>query len=361
MSTRNRMDDDSDGPSRYAPKWLRDERSRRRPQRPMRLPEAPQLVVSDERPQSSDDRHTQSWDDRNTQSWDDRDAFEGDVAIRQMLMRQSLSPQVVPEPPRWERQRSHLGMIVRLSMAIAIAFAAAVVLVQMFPIRSMQPSTEGRDVAVASAKTGSSGSSSQREATPFVKSGDRVSDRPAATPEPASRNGATQEPASRNNVVNGGAAVASASAPVAAAATPALASQSARPWPVPTQAPTPSPTVQANNVVALQSAPATTAPSESSQRELQPDEIDMLLRRGESFVAEGDIAAARLVLQRAAEARDARAALALGATYDPNALKKLGVIGVKPDITQARAWYEKAAEFGSSEAPQRISSLPQAR
>lgn len=342
MSTRNRMDDDSDGPSRYAPKWLRDERSRRRPQRPMRLPEAPQLVVSDERPQSSDDR--------NTQSWDDRDAFEGDIAIRQMLMRQSLSPQVVPEPPRWERQRSHLGMIVRLSIAIAVAFAAAVVLVQIFPIRSMQPSTEGRDVAVASAKTGSSGSSSQREATPFVKSGDRVSDRPAAT----------QEPASRNNVANGGAAVASASAPVAAAASPSLASQSARPWPMPAQTQTSTPTVQGSDALALQSAPGATAPSASSQRELQPDEINMLIRRGESFIAEGDIAAARLVLQRAAEARDARAALALGATYDPNALKKLGVIGVKPDIAQARAWYEKAAEFGSSEAPQRISSLPQA-
>src|SRR5262249_33208408 len=45
--------------------------------------------------------------------------------------------------------------------------------------------------------------------------------------------------------------------------------------------------------------------------------VAFLVNRGEELIAQGDIAAARLLLQRAAEARDARAAFALAATYDP--------------------------------------------
>ena len=71
----------------------------------------------------------------------------------------------------------------------------------------------------------------------------------------------------------------------------------------------------------------------------------------------GDIAAARLMLRRAAEAHNARAALALAATYDPLVLKKIGAFGVSPDIATARRWYEKAQEYGSAEAPRRLELL----
>jgi TPR repeat protein len=64
---------------------------------------------------------------------------------------------------------------------------------------------------------------------------------------------------------------------------------------------------------------------------------------------------------RAAEARDARAALALGAAYDPDVLKKLGVLGVMADAAQAREWYEKAARFGSGEATRRLEVIAQGR
>jgi TPR repeat protein len=74
---------------------------------------------------------------------------------------------------------------------------------------------------------------------------------------------------------------------------------------------------------------------------------------------QGDISAARAALKRAAETGDARAALALGATYDPNELKEMGAIGIKSDVAQALAWYMKAAEYGSAEAPKRIALLPQ--
>jgi hypothetical protein len=53
-------------------------------------------------------------------------------------------------------------------------------------------------------------------------------------------------------------------------------------------------------------------------RQLDRDEIAALLKRGENFIRSGDLASARLVLQRAAEAGDMHAALTLAATFDPN-------------------------------------------
>jgi len=92
-------------------------------------------------------------------------------------------------------------------------------------------------------------------------------------------------------------------------------------------------------------------------RNLDRDEIDALVKRGEDFIASGDLAAARLVLQRAAEGGDAGAALTLAGTYDPLVLEKLGVQGLSADVAKARAWYERAKEFGSTEAPRRLEML----
>jgi hypothetical protein len=49
-------------------------------------------------------------------------------------------------------------------------------------------------------------------------------------------------------------------------------------------------------------------------RNLDRDEIDTLVKRGEDFIASRDLAAARLILQRAAEGGDAGAALTLAGT-----------------------------------------------
>ncbi len=91
---------------------------------------------------------------------------------------------------------------------------------------------------------------------------------------------------------------------------------------------------------------------------LDPDEVARLVKRGQDYLAQGDIAAARLILGRATEAQNAQAALSLGATYDPAVLRGLHVLGFKPDVAQARTWYEKAAEYGSTEAAQRLAALP---
>ena len=100
----------------------------------------------------------------------------------------------------------------------------------------------------------------------------------------------------------------------------------------------------------------TSAPPARAAR-VDRDEIAVLIKRGEDFMAAGDLAAARVVLRRAAEARDARAALALAATYDPLVLDQLKVYGFAADVATARLWYEKAKEFGSAEAPRRLELL----
>jgi TPR repeat protein len=74
----------------------------------------------------------------------------------------------------------------------------------------------------------------------------------------------------------------------------------------------------------------------------------------------GDIAAARLVFRRAANAGNPQAALTLGATFDPLVLAELGVLGFPSDPAQARSWYDKAARLGSPEASRRIEALAQA-
>jgi TPR repeat protein len=99
------------------------------------------------------------------------------------------------------------------------------------------------------------------------------------------------------------------------------------------------------------------APRRPVQQALSSDEIEQLTHRAEAFLAQGDITAARLLLERAAEAHDARAALTLGSTYDPNVLRSMGVVGIRPDTAQAHAWYERALEFGSGEAHRRLTAL----
>jgi hypothetical protein len=91
--------------------------------------------------------------------------------------------------------------------------------------------------------------------------------------------------------------------------------------------------------------------------QLDSDEIAILIKRGRDLLADGDLAAARLLLRRAAEAGSAEGAFALGTTFDPVALQRLGAIGAAPDLAQARQWYQRAAELGSSAASQQLAGL----
>ena len=90
---------------------------------------------------------------------------------------------------------------------------------------------------------------------------------------------------------------------------------------------------------------------------LSAQEIAILVERGRVLFDAGDLAAARLFFRRAANAGDAAAALAMGATYDPDVLAKRFIRGIEADAQEARMWYEKARELGSPEGPRRIEML----
>lgn len=109
-------------------------------------------------------------------------------------------------------------------------------------------------------------------------------------------------------------------------------------------------------------APAAVSPPPQSEvvRNLDPREILVLVKRGQDMLASGDVLSARLMLQRGAEARDGRAALLLGTTYDPALLKQLGANGLA-DVAQARNWYQKAREWGEPDAQRQLEALAVSR
>jgi hypothetical protein len=98
-------------------------------------------------------------------------------------------------------------------------------------------------------------------------------------------------------------------------------------------------------------------PPDRVLRQLPRDELASMLQRANDFIKAGDLSSARLLLQRAAEAGDAHAALTLASTFDPNVLKALGFQDAGADVAMARLWYERAVKFGSAEAPQRLQQL----
>jgi hypothetical protein len=97
----------------------------------------------------------------------------------------------------------------------------------------------------------------------------------------------------------------------------------------------------------------------SSSTPFSGDQLAALLSRSNDFLKDGDFAAARILLRRAAESGSADAALMLGKTFDPLYLSEVGAMGIQPDIEQCRQWYEKAAELGSEAAAQRLANLTQ--
>jgi hypothetical protein len=111
----------------------------------------------------------------------------------------------------------------------------------------------------------------------------------------------------------------------------------------------------------LSPAPPPRRANDRRALQLDSDEIASLIKRGQDFIANGDLAAARLLLRRAAEAGSAEAALTLGTTYDPIELRRLGAVGTVPDAAKARQWYQRAAELGSTAASQQLAGLGEAR
>jgi hypothetical protein len=92
-------------------------------------------------------------------------------------------------------------------------------------------------------------------------------------------------------------------------------------------------------------------------QELSPNEVAALVRRAQELLASGDLPAARMLLRRAADAQNARAALLLAKTFDPITLRHLSTADPGPDLAQARNWYQRAKEWGAPEAQRQLDAL----
>ena len=87
---------------------------------------------------------------------------------------------------------------------------------------------------------------------------------------------------------------------------------------------------------------------------LSEEELAKLLGQGLLMLGSGNVNSARLLLLRAADSGNARAALILGDTYDAERLTRIGAASVVPDRDKAAFWYSRADELGASEAKERL-------
>ena len=90
---------------------------------------------------------------------------------------------------------------------------------------------------------------------------------------------------------------------------------------------------------------------------LSASETTELLEHGDALLRTGDITSARLFYERVAAAGVGRAALRLGATYDPAFLNRAGLGNMPADPGQARAWYSRAVDLGEAEAKKLLDAV----
>ncbi len=116
--------------------------------------------------------------------------------------------------------------------------------------------------------------------------------------------------------------------------------------------------VRVASAVPVAAAPVVAPPvADPSARKLDGDELATLFNRAKGLLAAGDIPSARLLLERAADAQEPSAALMLARTYDPEVLGTQDARNIIPDPAMARAWYQKAAQFGSADARRRLAEM----
>jgi hypothetical protein len=98
---------------------------------------------------------------------------------------------------------------------------------------------------------------------------------------------------------------------------------------------------------------ASPLPQSSSERE----RVLALHAKGIEQLERGNVFAARKFFERAVEGGLAQSAVALAGTYDPDELAKMKVVGMQPNVEEARKWYERARELGAFEATERLRRL----
>jgi hypothetical protein len=304
--------------------------------------------------------------------------FEGDAALRELRSRLASAPDQAPEPPMYQVKTPIFAAVVRLVGVMILAAVGALGFLWITSPRGVPPqqvASKGGSTDIGSVsyrgfavQPGPPSAAEAARRAPDAPPGgspwaaanynvtDGVVDTPAATLAP-------RAPASRTTMPSPAAPAPAATAPTPPLVVPPPADAAPMPPPVaptPVAAPPPAasaPTPKAPPAIAapISAPPPPTSTVASPDR----DEVATLLARARTYLATGDVAAARVVLRRAAERDDPQAALALGGTYDPIVLKRLGIVNLRADPTQAREWYRRAVQLGSADASLRLEQLVQ--
>ena len=337
--------------------------------------------------------------------------FEGDVAIKELRARLALAPDQMPEPPLYRASDPIFAVVARLTGVMVLAAVGALGFLWIMAPHASPPENpivgqSNDELALASYRTS--------EVSQPLRTSESTSEGAKAerVPETLASRASWSAVDYARDVTDG-------AAPAPADLAPRAAVSASRPAAPPTRSvalavptgPVTDPSVSTPRSAAPQisvpqiSAPQVSAPQVSAPQVSAPpifappvfaprvsapqvaparlpapvteaptvvsaappsigsgpdhDEVAALLVRARAYISAGDVAAARLVLRRAAEHADSQAALALGGTYDPIVLKRLGVINFHADTAQARDWYRRAAELGSTDAPLRLEQLAQ--
>jgi hypothetical protein len=289
--------------------------------------------------------------------------FEGDAALKELRTRLAAAPtDQAPEPPLAPPKTPMLASAVRLMGVVGLAATGALGFLwltshgsrhdpEVTLVDNTQPAAQpGRfDGSASTLRTVEVPAATEQSlaiATNYTNDAADKMLKPPVVPQPHTA-GPPRPPTMP---------------PVAAARPAPPPPPVAAPSPPPVPAPAPVAVAPAVVAPVAVTPPPTPAPvavaAPAAAPRLDRDEVNAMLARARTFLSSGDVAAARVVLRRAAASDDPQAALALGGTYDPIVLKKLGII-FHADPAQARDWYLKAAALGSVDASARLQQLAQ--
>jgi hypothetical protein len=142
---------------------------------------------------------------------------------------------------------------------------------------------------------------------------------------------------------------------------PAISELEAKPTLGPLLSPSgwPKPEVAATPAKSLAAISPLTSPAPQNQPVpvFSGAEIAGLLARGDWLFATGDVASARVLFERAADAGEAQAALRLAQTFDPVYLDDPHLRGLYGDPDAAAFWYRHARDLGATGVAPRLKKL----
>jgi|SRR4051794_20414497 len=123
------------------------------------------------------------------------------------------------------------------------------------------------------------------------------------------------------------------------------------------ESPPPPVVAPGSDIRPVEAPAAAAAPSTPARRGPAPTEVAAYIARAVAKIQQGDIAAARRLLERASDSDEGEAWFVLAETYDPQMLARWGVIGIKPDLEKAKTLYQEAERRGVKGAKERLLAI----